>query len=131
VGATCPHAIGDYYMTESTTAPGTRWPGTTWVALAGRVPVGVDAAQTEFDAVGKLGGSKALASHVHPYHLKYGLGNGTAGTDGTALTGNNSVLNTVAANYSAIPSQNTGTAGTGDSGNLQPFRVCHIWRRTA
>lgn len=116
VGAICPHAVGDYYMTESTTAPGTRWPGTTWIELAGRVLVGRDAAQTEFDTVGEQGGHKALQAHTHPFGPV-----GTTGTPGIV----DSLTATSSGNWT------TGSTGAGDSGNLQPYRVCYIWRRTA
>ena len=112
-------AIGDYYMTESTISPSTRWPGTTWVELAGRVLVGRDAAQTEFDTVGEQGGHKALQSHVHPVTMRK-LGTNAYYEPYPSWTAEGATDNT-----------QTGSAGTGDSGNLQPYRVCFIWRRTA
>jgi microcystin-dependent protein len=53
--------------------------------------------------------AQAIQSHLHSYRTAYNLGNGIAGFDGTALTGNS-----VAASYNvhaAIPSQNTDSTG--------------------
>lgn len=54
------HPIGDIKMTVVNTNPGTIIGGT-WVAWgSGRVPVGVDTGQTEFDTVEETGGSKSV-----------------------------------------------------------------------
>jgi microcystin-dependent protein len=53
--------------------------------------------------------AQAIQSHLHSYRTAYILGNGIAGFDGTALTGNS-----VGASYAvhaAIPSQNTDSTG--------------------
>lgn len=128
--APCPHAVGDYYMTENTTAPSTRWPGTTWVELAGRVLVGRDSGQTEFDTIGEQGGHKALHAHMH----WVGHGDTDGNSDGAVYTGGGG------ATFGFTPSVVNGTpvypfraqtAGTGNGQNLQPYRVVYIWRRTA
>ena len=50
-----------------------------------------------------------VVSHSHGYHTQYRLGNGVAGIDGTALTGNSSAVGTN--NQNAIPPQNTNNSG--------------------
>ncbi len=45
--------------------PNTLYPGTTWKRIKGRVIVGVDEDQKEFETVGKTGGSKEMQSHTH------------------------------------------------------------------
>ncbi|MHB1323998.1 MAG: phage baseplate protein [Coriobacteriia bacterium] len=119
VGVICPHAVGDYYLTENTTTPGTRWPGTTWVELPGRILVGRDPAQTEFDTIGEQGGHKELQSHRHLQ------------LQPTSSSGGQMMVGVSAAGSGAAPNDNTAYTGSGDSGNLQPYRVCYVWRRTA
>jgi microcystin-dependent protein len=67
------YAVGDLKFTATNVNPGTRFPGTTWAAWgSGRVLVGFDAGQTEFDAAEKTGGAKThvlttaeMPSHTH------------------------------------------------------------------
>ena len=60
------YPIGSIYLSVNDTNPGTLFGGT-WVAWgAGKVPVGVDASQTEFATVEKTGGNKTVdLSHTH------------------------------------------------------------------
>lgn len=56
--------VGSIYINTSNTNPGT-FLGGTWAAFgAGRVPVGFDSGQTEFDTDEETGGSKTQASNV-------------------------------------------------------------------
>lgn len=128
VGGACPYAVDDLYTTTSTVAPGTRWPGTTWGAYgAGRVLVGIDSTQTEFDVAGETGGSKdaVLLAHDHlvyhnpaaSYKASMSTGDAEAALDGPTYGFNQA-------------SGSTGVADTGNQ-NLQPYVVVYIWRRTA
>ena len=105
------------------------WLGFTWQkTFAGRVLVGLDTSQTEFNTIGKTGGSKALQSHTHS-----GL---KLGANGKNLTFNGSGSGSFySANLSAYDVGGdalvTQSAGTGDSGNLQPYQVVAYWKRTA
>lgn len=76
----------------------------------GRVGVGVDQSQTEFDTLGETGGSKALQRHNH-------LVGNSAGAGSTSAWGIPSEYN------SNMGELHTSEAGTGDSGNLQPYIV--------
>jgi microcystin-dependent protein len=78
--------------------------------LRGRVIVGVDASDVDFDTVGKTGGHKELQSHSHSCGL-YALANGTGRALGTS--------------GSAQGSASVGSTGNGDSGNLQPYHCLH------
>ena len=52
------HPIGCIYESTDSTSPETLFGGT-WAAFgAGRVLVGIDSTQTEFDTIGKTGGEK-------------------------------------------------------------------------
>ena len=68
-------AIGDIEINVTGTNPENKYTGTTWVAWgSGRVPVGIDSAQTEFDTVEKTGGEKkhALTSGENGPHTHTG-----------------------------------------------------------
>ena len=86
--------------------------------LKGRVPVGLDSSDTSFNSIGKTGGSKELQSHDHTGISWYG---------DTALTldpGNSGFLPTGKwGGGSSTSNFKTGTTGTGNSGNLQPYIV--------
>ena len=109
------HPVGSIYMSVNDTNPGDVFGGTWEQWGSGRVPVGVDTSQTEFNTVGKTGGSKYLQEHSHNVRWQY---TGASGTT-TAI---------LAYSGSTIPTEN---AGTGDSGNLQPYITCYMWKRTA
>ncbi len=119
------YPVGSIYMsaTLSTAAQVNAVLGGTWVAWgAGRVPVGVDTTQTEFDTVEETGGSKYLQQHSH------NTINWAAGYQ----TGSQSNLYTVlCGNSSSNTRQAVANAGTGDSGNLQPYITCYMYKRTA
>lgn len=98
--------------------------GFTWEkTLIGRTPVGLDNTQTEFSFIGKQGGSKYMQQHNHSYYrpplyaVEYTAGNLFYAQ--TSSTGGGSPIKT------------TGNAGTGDSGNLQPYEVVNFWKRVA
>lgn len=87
--------------------------------LKGRIPVGQDAAQTEFDVIGETGGAKThtltateIPAHTHPQQV---VNNGTAGASGTqgASTANAATVGTTGSN----------TGGGGAHNNLQPYMV--------
>ena len=81
--------------------------------MRGRVPVGVDVRDVDFETIGKIGGSKELQKHTHAYNISL---NGTVGADGGRVL----VYNGQGQTYNNA-SGSIQTAGTGDSGNLQPY----------
>lgn len=84
----------------------------------GRVSVGVDTSQTEFNTIGKTGGSKDLQEHSH------------SSIDGNFATENVSAVNAYGSGnatlYKLGRASTTATAGTGNSGNLQPYIVTNF-----
>lgn len=106
----------------------------TWVAWgAGRVPVGVDTSQTEFDTVEETGGEKthkltitempkhrhAPNSTTHPYF---------------AIGTNASFHTTASGGGKGVENETTYTdyqGGDGAHNNLQPYITCYMWKRTA
>ena len=113
------YPIGSIYISVNSTNP-SKYFGGTWVSWGtGRVPVGVDASQTEFNTVEKTGGSKYLQKHRH--ETNYGT------SSSSASYGSGFVYTGVAGHNSAMVHD----TGTGDSGNLQPYITCYMWKRTA
>ena len=80
----------------------------------GRIPVGKDSNDTDFDAIGETGGSKELQEHKHTYITVKSRDFPFEGTNlASGYSGNNGGVGT----------GETDTAGTGNSGNLQPYIV--------
>lgn len=113
----------------------------TWVQFAaGRVIVGIDTDQTEFNAPEKTGGHKALQSHTHTGTTNstgahthalgnYGTSGGSFGTVDSSNASSSGTRNTGSAgNHSH--SFTTNSSGTGNAGNLQPYITCYLWKRT-
>ena len=103
------YPVGSIYISVSSTNPSTLFGGT-WTAWgAGRVPVGIDASQTEFDTVEETGGAKTHTLTVDeiPSHYHY-TGNPNAnGSSGWYQSSGN--------RYSSTAT--TGTTGGGQAHN--------------
>jgi microcystin-dependent protein len=83
--------------------------------LKGKVPVGRDSGQTEFASIAQSGGDKNLQNHQHglPGNVGYYVGSGGQFSFNSVPGGNGNFYG---------PSI-TGGAGSGSSGNLQPYAV--------
>lgn len=129
------YPVGSIYTNAAVaTNPGTLLGFGTWVAYAsGRVLVGFDSGQTEFDTVEETGGAKThtltVAEMPTHSHGLTGTSNGDfmgmvgGGQGGWGIAGgtNNNI-------YRAII-QNNG--GGGAHNNLQPYITVYMWKRTA
>ena len=108
--------------------------GGKWEAWgAGRVPVGVNASDSDFSTPGKTGGAKTVTLTVkqipaHKHTINSGWGEGDPGYDSYRYQrwgANNNGWN------------DWGRLGTGSSGggeahnNLQPYQTVYMWKRTA
>lgn len=143
------YPVGTIYSNISdSTNPGTLFGFGTWVAIAGRVVVGLDASVSAFDTAGETGGSKdaIVVSHTHdvtdPGHYHNigfedsgGSAFGTeavsgsyrqAGYGNAAVTSYGAKTNT---KTTGITVDTTGSSGT--DANLQPYVVAYVWKRTA
>lgn len=140
--------IGTLYLSMNNTNPGT-FIGGTWVAEAtGRMLVGLNDEDADFNVIGETGGAKevtltaaqsGLRAHGHavtdPGHAhtdsgvdvspyisqaggSYGVSVPAAKTTGNSVTG---VTVNDAAAVNATEAHN----------NLPPYMVCRVWRRTA
>lgn len=74
------YPVGCIYTSVDSADPGALFGGT-WVAFgAGRVPIGVDAGDTRFDAAQETGGSDTISANHLPAHT-HAIG-GSSGTEG-------------------------------------------------
>jgi len=110
----------EVYMSVNSVNPNALFGGT-WVAWGtGRVPVGIDTSQTEFNTIEKTGGHKSLQAHNH--RIGYRLTNTQPGSSmwvvdpGTIENWNGGVIE---------------STGGGNAQNLQPYITCYMWKRTA
>ena len=116
-----------FSTTISTTAPATLLGMGTWAAFgAGKVPVGIDASDTDFDTVEETGGAKThtltiseMPAHTHSYDKQ------VTSTDALSI---HDTVRTTGGNTGAT----TGSTGGGTAhNNLQPYITVYMWKRTA
>ena len=120
------YPVGSIYTNAGVaTNPGTLLGFGTWSAFGtGRVIVGVDSTDTDFDAVRETGGAKThtltvaqLAAHTHNVTMS------TSDSDNDNLSEGNT------SGTSLHPTSSTG--GGEAHNNLQPYITAYMWRRTA
>lgn len=116
----CPYDVGDIFLTTNSTNPSNKYAGTTWALWgSGKVPVGVDTNDSDFNTVEKTGGEKThiLTTSELPNHAKDG-----ATTDGGWFAGE--IKDYPSGNYKLT------TAGNNSPhNNLQPYITCYMWKR--
>jgi len=146
------YPIGSVYTNATnSTNPGTLLGFGTWVSFgAGRVPVGIDSSDTDFDAAEETGGAKEVTltnaqipGHTHTGAAYYKIDGGgqtdpTGETERTFFHENSGHTTTTGSDSSygrANLLTNTGGGGTAPGGgshtNLQPYIVVYMWKRTA
>ena len=120
------YPVGIVITLGVSTAPATLFGFGTWAAIAGKVIVGINAGDAEFDTLDETGGAKTVTltsaqsgvpAHTHPVTILSGgsgVGNGGNSNCSTGATSANT-----AANASEAHS------------NLQPYIVKYVWQRTA
>lgn len=144
------YPVGCIYFSTNSTNPATSLGFGTWSAFgAGRVPVGFDSGQTEFDTDEETGGAKThtlteaeMPSHTHiqdahTHNIRtqsnsYALDNSVtfnAGSNREGYRRNVTQSDRIIAQNTTATNQNTG--GGGAHNNLQPYIVVRMWKRTA
>lgn len=117
--------VGFIYTSVVATSPDVLFGGGTWTRIGqGRVLVGQDPAQTEFDTAEEIGGEKThtltvgeLPPHTHVIIRKAGSSTSTGVARGSST---------------ATADGTTETAGSGEAhNNLQPYLVVFMWKRVA
>jgi len=123
------YPVGSIYINATVaTNPATLLGFGTWAAFgAGRVMVGIDSTDTDFDAAEETGGAKTVTlttsqipSHTHTATL---MGNGEDEQQDLPAAGDNT-----------NPSRTMTTSATGGGAahnNVQPYIVVYMWKRTA
>jgi hypothetical protein len=119
------YPVGSIYISVTNTNPGTIFGGT-WATFGnGRVLVGNDTSQLEFDTVKETGGAKTnstVITHTHDTTHMVGTTDGTYGTfDSSSTTPGTSKVLTSAAPAGALTSMSI----------VQPYIVVYFWERTA
>lgn len=127
------HPVGCIYMSTSAISPQTTFGGT-WIRWGnGRVPVGVDTTDNDFNTVEKTGGEKEhkltieeMPNHNHPI---YG---GCTTTQNTVTTANdNGWIPWLDGKNFQNGDPLVKVGGEQAHNNLQPYITCYMWKRTA
>lgn len=123
------YPVGSVYISVVSTSPATLFGIGTWAAFgAGRVLVGLDSGDTDFDVVEETGGAKThtlteteIPSHTHVENAPTSASGGAVrfASDTNASGSVDSTLVTGA------------TGGGGAHNNVQPYIVVYMWKRTA
>jgi hypothetical protein len=151
------YPVGSIYISVSSTNPSTLFGGT-WAAFGtGRVLIGINGTDTDFDTVKEVGGTKTVASagtngaltftgtasytvvaHTHDITLPYGTTDGTAGVIDSSSAYTKTMTNTTAgvkangsATYTPQGTINTPSFTGTPTSVVQPYIVVYMWERTA
>ena len=128
------YPVGSIYTAIVSTNPATLLGVGTWAAFgAGKVMVGIDSGDTDFDTVEETGGAKTdshtlteseIPSHSHTLQgVRTDLGSGSV-----------SGVNNLVSNYKGQSTQQTASTGGGGAHThdiVQPYIVVYMWKRTA
>ena len=142
------YPVGSIYMNAAvSTNPATLLGFGTWAAFgAGKVPVGLNAADSDFNTVEETGGTKdaIIPTHTHAassnststdsgHTHSVARGLGASGTGGDALLSGSGVQSgSATANITTEATTTIASAGESATGkNLQPYIVVYMWKRTA
>jgi len=144
------HPVGSIYINATNnTNPGTLLGFGTWTAFgAGRVPVGFNASDPDFDTAEETGGSKTHSHNTesagtHDHSIpRDGWGN-EGGSPGTIQygrlvvgSGNGEIRETLESLYGSGINNTSSTAGAHthtvtSASSLQPYITVYMWKRTA
>lgn len=135
------YPVDSIYISVSPTDPGTIFGGT-WEAFAtGKTLVGVDAADTDFNAAGNEGGSKASSLPRHSHSFERAVRENppvTAYLHEVGVTFSGDTSSTIEDSSIPLPDGTPGkyqisSEGIEDvsSGNMPPYITVYMWKRTA
>ena len=127
------YPVGSIYMNcSNATNPGTLLGFGTWESFgAGRVLVGLDSSDTDFDGAEETGGSKThtLTEAQLPSH-RHQVGSNDSGTGTGGAAGNMELVRDAGTGNG--PAVNSSFTGSGQAHTIvQPYIVVYMWKRTA
>lgn len=138
------YPVGSIYTTvDAAFDPATTFGGTWEVFGAGKVLVGLDSADTDFDTVEELRGNKTqtlatdnLPEHNHGTNIRFKNNGGLLGGETAVTSGGTSVdvaqHDLGGGGYNSTVGNNTTSTGSGTAFDiLQPSIVVKFWKRTA
>lgn len=143
-GASEAFPVGSVFIAVVSTSPATLLGYGTWATFAaGRMLVGLDAGQTEFDTVEETGGSKTHTltiaempahthvqdAHTHTQASQTATTGGVSSWEHGAIDASSTAAETLPTGSTVAVNQNTG--GGGAHNNLPPYVVVYMWKRTA
>ena len=134
------YPVGSIYMSVNNVNPSQLFGGTWQSFGAGRVLVGVDPSQSEFNAVEKIGGAKTVTLNVNqiPAHnhelsdksgYRYFVRSGISAT-GQLKIGNTSQGSTTVRMVDDVDTTIKNSGGGQSHDNLQPYITVYMWKRT-
>jgi len=125
------YPVGSIYMNASDdTNPGTLLGFGTWEAIGvGKVLLGVDSEDEDFDTAGNTGGAKtADLSHTHTIATREEAGDAS---DYVQVSGTD-LVNEGGDEYDkTVATTATSSAGSATQSILNPYEVVYMWERTA
>ena len=127
------YPVGSIYMNcSNATNPGTLLGFGTWSSFgAGRVLIGIDSSDSDFDTAEETGGSKThtLTEAQLPSH-RHQVGSNDSGTGTGGAAGNMELVRDAGSGNG--PAVNTSFTGSGDAHSIvSPYIVVYMWKRTA
>ena len=127
------YPVGSIYMNATNaTNPGTLLGFGTWAAFGeGRVLIGIDSSDTDFDTAEETGGSKThtLTEAQLPSH-RHQVGSNDSGTGTGGAAGNMELVRDAGTGNG--PAVNSSFTGSGQAHPIvQPYIVVYMWKRTA
>tara|TARA_X000001382_G_scaffold108514_1_gene84391 strand:+ start:537 stop:1124 length:588 start_codon:yes stop_codon:yes gene_type:complete len=128
------YPIGSIYTNATnSTNPGTLLGFGTWTAFgAGRVPVGIDSGDTDFDTSEETGGNKTTTATNDVPVDGYGTTGGAPGTVGAGRMIVGSGIAEISETLESLRAAETQQTITSSAINVvQPYIVVYMWKRTA
>ena len=124
------YPVGSIYTSVVSTNPATLLGVGTWAAFGeGKVLVGIDSGDTDFDTVLETGGSKTDSHTLTIAEMPAHTHTTTTGSGGGSSSATSQTQTTNSVGTATTSSTGGGGAHTHDI--VQPYIVVYMWRRTA
>jgi hypothetical protein len=125
------YPVGSIFLSVVSTNPATLLGVGTWAALAaGRMLVGINGADPDFDTVEETGGAKTHTLTVPEIPGHTHVVTSQTATTGTATSYEHGTLDTSSTENEATEVTGS-TGGGGAHNNMPPYLVVYMWKRTA